>query len=112
MAGLLREPVWREVPWPVLPAELQGKKLYASWEWRDGTAHRVDGAASSSSASRDQAGSGSKGFSFGKAIQGIKAEDGAAHSARGDGKFDGGAVVQQRCVHGNVHCQPRSSFTR
>jgi hypothetical protein len=94
MAGLMREPVWREVPWPEVPSELQGKQLYSGWEWRDGAAHRVD--VPSNSASRDQQGSGSRSFSFGKALQGIKAEDGAAYSARGDGRFEGGAVVQQR----------------
>ncbi len=41
---------------------------------------------------------GKGGFSFDKALSGIKSEAGAACTSRGDGAFEGGGLIQQQCV--------------
>lgn len=81
------------VPLPELAPELRGKTLFE---------HVVVKLKSNESKGAQNVGSvevrkgKASGFSFDKAISGIKGELGSASSTRGDGKFDGGQTLMRQ----------------
>lgn len=82
----MQKPQYVPVQVPDLVAELKGKTLFKDTSTQQ---------AVQSPEHKRRAGAG---FSFDKALSGIKSEQCvSAVSSRGDGKLDGGAMLLQRC---------------
>lgn len=96
--------VYLPIPLPPLPQGLQGKVIFKHVPWPPPGSEDKSG--SNDNKKGAETGAKQQGFSFGKALQGIKGEeDKLAYTSRGDGLFEGGSTISHRWVGGAGACE-------
>lgn len=84
------------VPWDKLPRAYQTRPLYQAVDIKNDEPSTSKSSSNTENSNTEKP--KSQGFSFGKALSGIKAEEGCAYNSRGDGRFDDGSQIKAQCV--------------
>eukprot|EP00798_Chlamydomonas_sp_ICE-L_P030418 gene30418-35423_t len=88
-------PPYVPIPVPPIPDACKGKALFMEISIDSWFKRQTSSSNNSSRAAATSSGPAKKGFSFGKALTGIKNEEGSAVTTRGDGAFEGGSQIKQ-----------------